>query len=73
LHSRHGHADAGPAEDRTVDAAGYLRESILAPNAFIAPNCPTDTCFKNIMPQDFGTKLSEQQIADLVAFLLNQQ
>ena len=56
-----------------TDAAGYIRESILTPNAFIASNCPTGTCFKDIMPQDFGQKLSEQQLADLVAFLLNQQ
>ncbi|HKZ85227.1 MAG TPA: cytochrome c [Anaerolineae bacterium] len=55
------------------DAEGYIRESILTPNAFIASNCPTGTCFKDIMPQDFGKSLSEQQIADLVAFLLSQQ
>lgn len=55
------------------DAEGYIRESILTPNAFVASNCPTGTCFKDIMPQDFGKGLSEQQIADLVAFLLSQQ
>jgi cytochrome c2 len=53
-----------------TDAASYIRESILTPNAFIASDCPTGACFKGIMPQDFGTKLSEQQITDLVAFLL---
>ncbi len=55
------------------DAAGYIRESITTPNAFIAPDCPTGTCFKGIMPQDFGQKLNEQQISDLVAFLLRQR
>ena len=56
-----------------TDAASYIRESIVTPNAFTASDCPTGTCFKDIMPQDFGKKLSEQQIADLAAFLLNQK
>ena len=48
-------------------AEQYLVESILVPNAYIAPGYPSDT-----MPQDFGTKLSVQDLADIVAFLESQ-
>jgi len=52
------------------DAAGYLRESITTPNAYIAPGCPAGACFRDVMPQDFAQKLTTQQVADLVAYML---
>lgn len=55
------------------DAVGYLRESITAPNAYIAPNCPAGACFRDVMPQDFAQKLTTQQLADLVAYLVTLQ
>jgi cytochrome c2 len=48
-----------------TDAASYLRESILAPNAFIVAEYPP-----NLMPTTFANTLSKQQIEDLVAYLL---
>jgi mono/diheme cytochrome c family protein len=44
--------------------AHYVTESIVDPNAYIVPKYSA-----NIMPQTFGTTLTKQQIADLVAFL----
>lgn len=58
---------------KAKDAAGYIRESITDPNAFIAPKCPAGDCFKDIMPKDFGQKLTPQQLDDLVAYLLAQK
>jgi len=42
----------------------FIRESIVNPNADITPGFPP-----NVMPQDYGTKLSTQQLADLIAFI----
>jgi mono/diheme cytochrome c family protein len=43
----------------------YTTESIVNPNAYVVPKFPA-----NVMPKDFGTKLTKKQIDDLVAFLL---
>ncbi len=51
----------------------FIRESILNPNAVLASNCPTGPCAENIMPQNFGEIYTEEQINDLVAFLLAQK
>ena len=56
-----------------MNAEDYIRESILDPNAFITPECPNGPCPESVMPQDWGTKLTEEQINDLVAFLLAQK
>ncbi len=48
----------------TKDAA-FLRESILSPNKDVTAGFSA-----NLMPGDFGNRLSEQQINDVVAYLL---
>jgi cytochrome c oxidase subunit 2 len=45
--------------------AEFVMESITDPNAEIASGFQP-----NLMPQDYGSKLDSQQLADLVAFLL---
>lgn len=50
----------------TVDQ--YLVESIIVPNAYVAPPAYA----ANTMPQDFGTKLTAQDLADLMAYLRSQ-
>jgi mono/diheme cytochrome c family protein len=44
--------------------AAFIHESIVNPNAEIAQGYPP-----NVMPQDYGQKLSDKQLDDLVAFL----
>jgi mono/diheme cytochrome c family protein len=59
-------AEVGPNLDETLadkDAA-FILESIVNPSAEIA------TGFTDAMPKDYGEKLSDKQLADLVAFLL---
>jgi len=56
-----------------VSAEGYIRQSILEPNAYLAPACPNGPCLPNIMPQNYATRLSEAQQDTLVDFLLTQQ
>ena len=53
--------------------AEYIREAILDPNAVIAPNCPNGLCPANVMPQAFGTLLTDAQIDALVDYLSGLQ
>lgn len=48
----------------------YIRESIANPNAVIADVCPTGPCQPDVMPQDFGTALTAEQLNAVVALLL---
>ncbi len=50
-----------------MSPALYLYESIVDPNSFVVPGYPA-----NIMPQNYGETLSEQEIADLIAYMLEQ-
>ena len=59
--------DTAPAIDAKKDNMAldaFVRESIVSPNAFIAPGFP-----KGVMPQTFGTSLSKAKIDALVSFI----
>jgi mono/diheme cytochrome c family protein len=45
----------------------FILESIVNPDAEVTPGFAD-----NLMPEDYGQKLNEQQLADLVAFLKPQ-
>jgi hypothetical protein len=47
-----------------LSAAGYLYESIINPSAHIVPG------YVNSMPQDFATRMPEDDLADILAYLL---
>lgn len=51
-------------------ADDYLRQSILDPGAFIAPLCPSGDCPENVMPPNFGEKLTNEEITLVVNYLL---
>jgi mono/diheme cytochrome c family protein len=53
---------------KATSAELYIRESIVQPSAYVVPSF-----VDGIMPQDFGKKLSAQDLADLIAFLLTQK
>jgi nitric oxide reductase subunit C len=59
---------------QATDAAAYLRESIVDPNAYIVPGeVYHNREGKSAMEQDFAQKLTPQQIDDLVAYLMSLQ
>jgi cytochrome c551/c552 len=68
---------AGPSWYHVADTAAgrvpgespalYLYESITDPSKYIVPGFQD-----GVMPQDFGQRLSTQDLADLVAYLLEQ-
>jgi len=48
-----------------LSARDYLRQSILDPYAFLVPG------YRNIMYPDFAAHFDEQDLADLIAYLLS--
>lgn len=56
-----------------MSAEEYIQQSILDPNAYLAPECPNTACLPGIMPQNFHLRLSEDQVETLVTFLMGQQ
>ncbi len=59
-------AERGGATGRNLTGEAYLRESILDPNAYVVPG------FQPVMPS-FAGQLTDQQLKDLVDFLLQQK
>jgi nitric oxide reductase subunit C len=56
---------------RARDAAGYIRESIVDPNAYLVPGASyRQADGQSVMPKDFSATLTREQLDDLVAFLL---
>jgi len=49
-----------------LSAEAYLRQSIVEPNAYVVEGFSA-----NLMPATYATDLSEQQVNDLVAFMLS--
>jgi nitric oxide reductase subunit C len=59
---------------KATDAAGYIRESIVNPNAYIVPGANYHAADgQSAMEKDFAQKLTPEQIDDLVAFLMTRQ
>jgi mono/diheme cytochrome c family protein len=58
-------ATVGPDLDQALQGkdADFILESITDPSAEVTAG------FQDIMPKDYGTKLNEKQLADVVAFL----
>ncbi len=58
---------------KATDAAGYIRESIMNPNAYIVPGAQyRQADGQSVMPKNFAQVLTAQQIEDLVAYLMTQ-
>jgi mono/diheme cytochrome c family protein len=65
----------GPALDDIGARLSYdeIVESIVEPTAVIASVCPAGPCPEAAMPQNFGERLSEEQVDTLASFLSEQQ
>ena len=68
----------GNVADTRVDgqsAARYIYESILEPNAFVVSECPNGPCADPSVMQasNFGGRMAEQDMADLIAYYLTLQ
>lgn len=56
-----------------MSAEEYIRQSILEPNAYLAPECPNSPCLPGIMPQNFHLRLTDAQMNMLIGYLLERQ
>jgi nitric oxide reductase subunit C len=56
-------------------AEQYIRQSIQQPNAFLVPDNPAyiGANGKSLMPDGLGNLMSDQDLADLIAYLLTLQ
>ena len=52
------------------DAAGYIRESILAPNAHVLSGPTYSAGGRSLMPSDYAQTLKPEQVDHIVAYLL---
>jgi hypothetical protein len=59
-------AEVGPNLDEALQGqdAAFIQESIVEPDAVVAEGFSPD-----LMPENYGEQLSEQELADLVAYL----
>ncbi len=64
-------ADDHEHETETVDTAAilervdYIREAIVNPSAFVVPEFPD-----NVMPKVYGDLFTEEELNDLIAYLI---
>jgi nitrite reductase (NO-forming) len=63
------HFDDGAYTGKAKTAEEYIHESILEPNLFIAPTCPTGACTPNVMPATLKDSLTEDEINLIVKYL----
>ncbi len=61
-----GYGAAAGSRRRGMSAEEYTVASILQPGAFVTSG------YSNIMPSNYGQHLSDQDLADLVAYVLSQ-
>jgi nitrite reductase (NO-forming) len=54
---------------KATTAEEYFRESILNPNLFVAPVCPTGECTPNVMPAALADTLSKDEVNAIVHYL----
>jgi len=50
-------------------AADFIRESVVNPDAFVSPECPSGPCTAGQMPSSLADLLSEKEIDTIVAYL----
>jgi len=61
-----GLADRAGEQKPPLSAAAYIYESIVSPSAYIVDG------YQNSMAQNFKERVSEQELADLMAYLLTR-
>lgn len=59
-----GIATRAATRESGLSAEQYLHQSIVQPDAFVVPG------FNPVMPKDFGQRMSAQDLADIIAYLM---
>lgn len=58
-------------QGEATDVEGYIRESIVTPSAHLVPGAMYSANGTSFMPNTYGESLTEEQIDQLVAFLMS--
>ncbi|MFN8381090.1 MAG: copper-containing nitrite reductase [Anaerolineales bacterium] len=63
------HFKSGSYTGKATTAEDYIHESIIDPNLFVAPTCPTGACAPNVMPATMADTLTSDEINSIVSYL----
>jgi nitrite reductase (NO-forming) len=63
------HFKSGSYTGKAKTAEEYVRESIVEPNVFVAPECPNTACTPNVMPATLKDKLSADEMNAIIKYL----
>ncbi len=63
------HIKSSEYTGKATTAEEYIHESIIDPNVFLAPACPTGECLPNVMPANLSETLTEDEINSIVTYL----
>lgn len=58
-------------QGEATDVEGYIRESIVSPSAHLVPGAMYSADGTSFMPTGFGGSLSEEEVGQLVAYLMS--
>ncbi|HJV87397.1 MAG TPA: cytochrome c [Noviherbaspirillum sp.] len=62
---------SGQYKGSAKDAAGYIRESILKPSAYLVPGPTFSANGQSFMPDNYSKELKPEQVDQLVAYLMS--
>jgi copper-containing nitrite reductase len=63
------HFDSGKYTGTAKTPEEYIHESIVQPDAFLSPTCPTGPCIAGVMPTTLSQTLSTDEINSIVQYL----
>lgn len=58
------------SQGKATTVEEYVRESILNPNAFVVPQCPSGPCPQGVMIQNFKDQISASELEALIGYLM---
>ncbi len=63
------HIKSGEYTGNATTTEEYIHESIVDPNVFLAPKCPTGECLPNVMPATMSETLTADEINSITTYL----
>lgn len=63
-------AEYKSSQGKATTVEAYIRESILNPNAFVVPQCPSGPCPQGVMIQNFKDQISASELEALIGYLM---
>ncbi|MCS7088469.1 MAG: cytochrome c [Thermoflexales bacterium] len=64
-------AEYKQSKGKAKTAEEYIRESILHPNDYIVPQCPTGPCPAGVMIQNFEQQITPEELQALIGYLMS--